>query len=105
MRRCPECGYRAKQDLRDCPLCGVRMRTDPDGQTVKLQTHVHEAQGETCLLPNQESKESAAPRYRPKSDHEGRQRTRSGNRRNENAKYVVPVVVLVIYMLLRACSA
>ena len=56
MKRCPECGYLVNaESIRDCPLCGVRMRNDPNGQTVKLQTHVHE--NETCLLPNPGEKE------------------------------------------------
>ena len=62
MKRCPECGYRVKTDeLRDCPLCGVRMRSDPDGHTVRIETHVHEE--EECLLPNASEEEAARERY------------------------------------------
>ena len=63
MKRCPECGYRVKADeLRECPLCGVRMRSDPDGQTVRIETHVHEE--EDCLLPNASEEEAARDRYK-----------------------------------------
>jgi len=63
MKRCPECGYRVKADeLRDCPLCGVRMRSDPNGQTVRIETHVHE--NEECLLPNATEEEASRERYK-----------------------------------------
>lgn len=63
MKRCPECGYRVNaEELRDCPLCGVRMRNDPDGQTVRIETHVHE--NEECLLPNASEEEAARERYK-----------------------------------------
>ena len=63
MKRCPECGYRVNaEELRDCPLCGVRMRNDPSGQTVRIETHVHE--NEECLLPNPTEEAAARDRYK-----------------------------------------
>ena len=52
MKRCPDCGYRVKDDLRLCPLCGVRMHYDRDGKTVQKQLHKHTQRGETCMLTN-----------------------------------------------------
>ena len=51
MKRCPDCGFRVKENLRDCPLCGVRMLRDSDGQNMTHVSHKH-GKDETCLLPN-----------------------------------------------------
>ena len=109
-----------KQDLRDCPLCGVRMRDDPGGRTVKLETHVHEAKDETCLLPNATEEEAAKAQYRSIMEQQHRAaeekalrtvKTPAWSNRSRRSqeigpkKFVGALVVLAIYVLMKACGA
>ena len=56
MRRCPDCGFRARDII--CPLCGVRMREDP-----VICAHAHVQSGERCGVQLQENRRPAE--YRP----------------------------------------
>ena len=55
MKRCPDCGFRAKDRI--CPLCGVVMKPDPT-----IQTHVHRQAGEQCGVSPKEENRSPANR-------------------------------------------
>ena len=87
MKRCPECGFRAKEQT--CPLCGVRMQTDG----APVQTHAHQQKGEKCVLPNREVTESTE-QYRPQNSR----RSRGGT----SAPAIV--VVIILFLLLRSCA-
>ena len=105
MKRCPECGYRVKSDLRECPLCGVRMLRDPGGNTVRIETHVHE--NERCLLPNQGEKETDRQRYRAVMEQQLRRAgVKSQPPKLKQAKQLIGIVVVfLLYALLHACGA
>ena len=104
MKRCPECGYRVKADeLRDCPLCGVRMRNDPNGHTVKIETHVHE--DEKCLLPN--TGEDARERYKAVMEQQLRKASMSQKQPpmpKQLRQLVIGAVLVLIYALLASCT-
>ena len=55
MKRCPDCGFRAKEDIRLCPLCGVRMMYDPNGKAVEKKLHNHTERGEPCFLSDRQA--------------------------------------------------
>lgn len=86
MKRCPECGFRAKDDI--CPLCGVRMKS----LSQKPQTHTHTQPGEKCVLPRQEKKTVNIPTARERS-------------RGKNGSPLVTIVVIVLIFLFRSCAA
>ena len=93
MKRCPECGFRAKDNI--CPLCGVRMTgISAAGRT--LDTHVHRQPGEDCMLPKKEERTIKMPTARDTQ-------RRSGGK-NEANKLVSVIVVIVIAILMRACD-
>lgn len=86
MKRCPECGFRAKDDT--CPLCGVRMRSIAKTPN----THAHNQPGEKCVLPRQEKKTVNIPTARERS------RGKSGNP-------LITIAVIVLIILFRSCAA
>jgi len=104
MKRCPECGYRVKEDLRDCPLCGVRMLRDPGGNTIKLQTHVHTGEREQCLLPNRTEAEAQKARRTAVHSPLVRQRRNAGNTKGPG-KLAAVIVVILLSVLIRACES
>lgn len=106
MKRCPECGYRVKGELRECPLCGVRMLRDPDGNTVRIETHVH--QNENCLLPNTGEQETVQARERYRAVMERQLRNAGAGKQSpmpKQFKQLIGIaVVVLLYALLQACS-
>ena len=93
MKRCPECGFRAKDHI--CPLCGVRMTNLPSAGR-SLDTHVHRQPGEDCMLPKQEERTVKMPTARETQ-------RQSGGKEAKN-KLVSVIVVIVIAILMRACD-
>ena len=90
MKRCPECGFRAKDTV--CPLCGVRMT----GYTAPVQTHSHAQTGERCVLPN---KERPAVRQEPEKTY----RPRNGRRSGSPKSALTTVLVIILIAVLRSC--
>ena len=89
MKRCPECGFRAKDNI--CPLCGVRMTgISAAGRT--LDTHAHRQPGEGCLLPEKEKKTIRIPTARER-------------KRQKSPNAVSIIVVVIIVILMRSCAA
>lgn len=88
MRRCPECGFRADDQI--CPLCGVRMQHT--GASIK--THTHQQQGEYCTLTNKETPKRDT-HYHPENSRRKKTTTPSG--------FVIAVVVIVLISMLRSC--
>ena len=117
MKRCPECGFRVKENIRDCPLCGVRMHLVPDGQTNNYVTHVH-SENERCMLPNKN--QEAAVQWRreqkvpqPKRNvntEETRKQVKPPVRKTDTkrsadmGKFWVGLVVLLFFWLLESCT-
>ena len=89
MKRCPDCGFRAKDEV--CPLCGVRMKSVPSASRT-LDTHAHDRPGERCLLPEKEKKTFTMPTARE------RQRQKTPN-------MVSLIAVIIVAILMRACAA
>ena len=102
MKRCPDCGFRANDTV--CPLCGVRMRDLP-GAARSLDTHTHRQTGEKCVLPNQKP-ERRPVEYRSPGTTE--RKTKGKN--SKSAVRVSPkvwqtILVVLIVILFRACTA
>lgn len=94
MKRCPECGFRAKDHI--CPLCGVRM-TNVSAAKRTLDTHAHRQPGEDCMLPQKEKRTIKMPTARDTQ-------RQSGGKDAKN-KLVSVIVVIIIAILVRACDA
>jgi len=96
MKRCPECGFRAKEDIRLCPLCGVRMMYDPDGKTVQKKTHKHTERGEVCFLSDAEQK--PVIKKKPLAGLSRKEKSKSPS------QIAIMVVIVVLYLLMEACQ-
>lgn len=88
MKRCPDCGFRANDDV--CPLCGVKMR----GYSAPVRTHVHSQPGERCVLPNQK-KETSTNTYQPKR--------RSRDTGTAPSGFGIAVAAIILISVLRSC--
>lgn len=87
MKRCPDCGFRAKDDI--CPLCGVRMKS----VSAPAQIHTHTQPGEKCVLPRQEKTV-----YIPAARERNRQTKGKTN-------WVSIVVIIILFNIIRSCAA
>lgn len=94
MKRCPDCGFRANDEI--CPLCGVRMR----GSNTPVQTHTHTQTGERCVLPNRE--QSVGDRETHKSQYHPQ---RSGKKTNGTpSRVVIAIAVVILIGVFRSCA-
>ena len=88
MKRCPDCGFRAKDDI--CPLCGVRMKS----VSAPIRTHTHIQPGEKCVLPRQEKKPIPMPTAR-----ETKRQTKG------KPSWVSILVIIILFNIIRSCAA
>lgn len=95
MKRCPDCGFRANDNI--CPLCGVRMRPLSDAAR-ELNTHAHEEAGERCILPEEQPRLQRS-QYRPQPSRPRKQKAKSSQR----VSILYPILALIMVVLLRGC--
>lgn len=107
MKRCPECGFRAKEDIRLCPLCGVRMYYDPNGKTVQKKLHKHTERGEVCFLSDRQTQSGKLQKTEHKSVFGQKLFTgSSGSAKSKSPSQIAGIVaVVVLYLLMEACAA
>jgi len=111
MKRCPDCGFHSKEELKTCPLCGVRMREDSNWKQPRYTGHVHREKGEECLLPNTGKEQAKQERYRKVMEQQilrGRkQSSRSaGTHRQQSAgkQFAGIFAALALFALMKACG-
>ena len=98
MKRCSECGYRVKADLKKCPLCDGRMIEDRVMTNESLHTQSHKAEGGNCLLEEKPVKPQSGD-----SSREGVSKGRWANNTFSPMRFL-PIVIVVLFALLRSCS-
>ena len=98
MKRCPECGYRIKADLKKCPLCDGRMIDDTIITNQSLHAQSHKAEGGACLLDDQSAKAHPKPVSR-----EGVSKGRWANSAFSPVRFI-PILIVIVFTLLRSCS-
>lgn len=101
MRRCPDCGFRTEDKV--CPLCGVKTKN------VEIPVHTHSQRGETCSLPNQKpvSKPTVQP-PKPVNQNSPQKPTyvrKTGKRKGELEGWQIGLIVVVLFVVLRACGS
>jgi len=97
MKRCPECGFRANDEV--CPLCGVRMR-NLSGAAREIKTHTHKQTGERCALPNQE-REPVRPAVQEQVKAEEKPEKKMPQ--VQFPPKLLPVLAVILIALLRSC--
>lgn len=108
MKRCPDCGFRVKEDIRDCPLCGVRMLRDSDEQNVTYVSHKH-GKDEMCLLPNP-TEEAARLHRETAKKHTQKKPGVSKNSimiwldQTKGGKWVTVLILFILYIILNSCE-
>lgn len=98
MKRCPECGYRVRAELKRCPLCDGRMVEEKTMTGKTLHAQSHKAEGGECLL-----EEKPAKQTHKSPSKEGVSKGRWANDAFSPLRFV-PIVIVILFTLLRSCS-
>ena len=98
MKRCPECGYRIKADLKKCPLCDGRMVDDRNTTGKALHEQSHKAEGGACLLENKPEKQHSKP-----VSKEGVSKGKWSNEAFSPMR-LIPILMVVLFALLQSCT-